>query len=173
MNATTIKNKLFEKFSAFAISQTVFLHTGRTTDIDELTDQELAEVYKIFFPTERNIAEHVFMLNYEKLLKEHVEFDAKNPEHRKAYLMLQYQGRQHDTLRFILKLPYHSVLHMMQAEMAKSLAQKEIDELNIDTSFDMDFSMNIVKSFSNAYKPKPLNVEQLDCEVESDLAFSH
>ena len=71
MNATTIKNKLFEKFSPFAISQTVFLHTGRTTDIDELTDQELAEVYKIFFPTERNIAEQVFMLNYEKLLKEH------------------------------------------------------------------------------------------------------
>jgi len=71
MNATTIKNKLFEKFSAFAISQTVFLHTGRTTDIDELTDQELEDVYKIFFPTERNIAEQVFMLNYEKLLKEH------------------------------------------------------------------------------------------------------
>jgi hypothetical protein len=71
MNATTIKNKLFEKFSAFAISQTVFLHTGRTTDIDELTDQELEDVYKIFFPAERNIAEQVFMLNYEKLLKEH------------------------------------------------------------------------------------------------------
>ena len=65
MNATTIKNKLFEKFSAFAISQTVFLHTGRTTDIEELSDEELAEVYKIFFPTERNIAEQVL------LLKEH------------------------------------------------------------------------------------------------------
>ena len=71
MNATTIKNKLFEKFSAFAISQTVFLHTGRTTDIEELSDEELAEVYKIFFPAERNIAEQVFMLQYEKLLKEH------------------------------------------------------------------------------------------------------
>ena len=71
MNATTIKNRLFEKFSAFAISQTVFLHTGRTTDIDELTDQELEDVYKILFPAERNIAEQVFMLNYEKLLKEH------------------------------------------------------------------------------------------------------
>ena len=71
MNSTTIKNKLFEKFSAFAISQTVFLHTGRTTDIDELSDEELAEVYRILFPTERNIAEQVFLLNYEKLLKEH------------------------------------------------------------------------------------------------------
>ena len=71
MNSTTIKNKLFEKFSPFAISQIVFLHTGRTTDIEELSDEELAEVYKIFFPTERNIAEQVFMLNYEKLLKEH------------------------------------------------------------------------------------------------------
>ena len=71
MNSTTIKNKLFEKFSAFAISQTVFMHTGRTTDIEELSDEELAEVYRIFFPTERNIAEQVFMLNYEKLLKEH------------------------------------------------------------------------------------------------------
>lgn len=71
MNSTTIKNKLFEKFSAFAISQTVFLHTGRTTDIEELSDEELAEVYRILFPTERNIAEQVFLLNYEKLLKEH------------------------------------------------------------------------------------------------------
>ena len=71
MNSTTIKNKLFEKFSPFAISQTVFLHTGRTTDIEELSDEELAEVYKIFFPAERNIAEQVFMLQYEKLLKEH------------------------------------------------------------------------------------------------------
>ena len=71
MNSTTIKNKLFEKFSAFAISQTVFLHTGRTTDIEELSNEELAEVYKIFFPAERNIAEQVFLLNYEKLLKEH------------------------------------------------------------------------------------------------------
>ena len=71
MNSTTIKNKLFEKFSPLAISQTIFLHTGRTTDIDELTDQELEEVYRIFFPTERNFAEQVFMLNYEKLLKEH------------------------------------------------------------------------------------------------------
>lgn len=71
MNSTTIKNKLFEKFSPFAISQIVFLHTGRTTDIEELSDEELAEVYKIFFPAERNIAEQVFMLNYEKLLKEH------------------------------------------------------------------------------------------------------
>ena len=71
MNTTTIKNKLFEKFSAFAISQTVFLHTGRTTDIEELSDEELAEVYKIFFPTKRNIAEQAFLLNYEKLLKEH------------------------------------------------------------------------------------------------------
>lgn len=71
MNSTTIKNKLFEKFSPLAIAQTVFLHTGRTTDIDELTDQELEEVYRIFFPTERNFAEQVFMLNYEKLLKEH------------------------------------------------------------------------------------------------------
>ena len=71
MNATTIKNRLFEKFSAFAISQTVFLHTGRTTDIEELSDEELAEVYKIFFPVERNIAEQAFLLNYEKLLKEH------------------------------------------------------------------------------------------------------
>ena len=64
MNATTIKNKLFEKFSPFAISQTVFLHTGRTTDIEDLSEKELQEIYKIFFP-------HEILLNYEKLLKEH------------------------------------------------------------------------------------------------------
>ena len=71
MNSTTIKNKLFEKFSAFAISQTVFLHTGRTTDIEDLSEKELQEIYKIFFPHERNIAEQAFLLNHEKLLKEH------------------------------------------------------------------------------------------------------
>ena len=71
MNAITIKNKLFEKFSPFAISQTVFLHTGRTTDIEDLSEKELQEIYKIFFPHERNIAEQAFLLNYEKLLKEH------------------------------------------------------------------------------------------------------
>jgi len=71
MNSTTIKNKLFEKFSPFAISQTVFLHTGRTTDIEDLSEKELQEIYKIFFPHERNIAEQAFLLNYEKLLKEH------------------------------------------------------------------------------------------------------
>ena len=31
----------------------------------------MQEIYKIFFPHERNIAEQAFLLNYEKLLKEH------------------------------------------------------------------------------------------------------
>ena len=36
-----------------------------------LSEKELQEIYKIFFPHERNIAEQAFLLNYEKLLKEH------------------------------------------------------------------------------------------------------
>ena len=71
----------------------------------------------------------------ERLIREHVDFDPKNVEHRKAYLMLQYQGRQHPTLRFVLKVPHNSVLHMMQAEMSKYLCEAEISDMVIDTNY--------------------------------------
>jgi hypothetical protein len=67
----------------------------------------------------------------ETLLREHVKFDPSNAEHRKAYLMLQYQGRQHPKLRFVLEVPHNSVLFMMQEAMAKAFCGSEIAELGI------------------------------------------
>lgn len=71
----------------------------------------------------------------ERLLREHVDFNPALPEHRKAYLMLNYQGQQHSKLRFVLRVPHTSVLHMMQDDMAKFLCAKEIHELGICTEY--------------------------------------
>jgi hypothetical protein len=35
--------------------------------------------------------------------------------------MLQYQGKQHPKLRFVLEVPYTSVLFMMQGAMAEAV----------------------------------------------------
>ena len=78
----------------------------------------------------------------ERLIREYVDFDPKNVEHRKAYLMLQYQGRQHPTLRFVLKVPHNSVLHMMQAEMSKYLCEAEISDMGIDTTYQQPAEEN-------------------------------
>ena len=64
-------------------------------------------------------------------IREHVDFDARNSEHRKAYIMLQYFGRQHPELRFNLKYPHTSVLPMMQEEIAKLYCFHEIAELGV------------------------------------------
>ena len=66
------------------------------------------------------------------LVREHVDFDPRNPEHRKAYVMLQYKGRQHPDLRFNLKHPHTSVLPMMQEELAKMYCLQEIAELEVE-----------------------------------------
>ena len=71
MNTTLMKNKLFEKFSPFSIGQTVYLHTKRTTDIDELTDQELEAIYSMFFPKEPTLAEQVINAKNNDLLRKH------------------------------------------------------------------------------------------------------
>ena len=71
MNTTLMKNKLFEKFSPFSISQTVYLHTKRTTDIEELTDQELEEIYSIFFPKQPTLVEQVVTAKNNDLLRKH------------------------------------------------------------------------------------------------------
>ena len=80
----------------------------------------------------------------ERLIREHVDFDPKLIEHRRAYLMLQYQGRQHPTLRFVLKVPNNSVLHMMQAEMARHLCESEIVDMEIDTTYRPDVEADAV-----------------------------
>jgi hypothetical protein len=66
-----MKNKLFEKFSPFAISQTVYLETKRTTDIEELTDVELEKIYRLFFPQQPTLAEQVFNGKHNDLKKKH------------------------------------------------------------------------------------------------------
>ena len=71
MNTTLMKNKLFEKFSPFSISQTVYLHTKRTTDIEELTDQELEEIYSIFFPKQPTLVEQVVTAKNNDSLRKH------------------------------------------------------------------------------------------------------
>lgn len=71
MNATTMKNKLFEKFSPSSIGQTVYLHTHRTTNIDDLTSEEIAEIYKLFFPKESNVSAQLIEAKNNDVLKRH------------------------------------------------------------------------------------------------------
>ena len=71
MNQTIMKNKLLEKFSPSAISESVYLHTRRTTDIDELTDIELEQIYRMFFPKQPSLAEQVILAKQKEDLKWH------------------------------------------------------------------------------------------------------
>jgi hypothetical protein len=48
------------------------------------------------------------------------QFDARNPEHLKAYMCLAYHARQHPTLRFYLEEPYQSVPSLMSARIAEA-----------------------------------------------------
>lgn len=65
-----------------------------------------------------------------------VSFDASNPEHRLAYIMMMYEGRQHPTLRFHINPPHESVLHTMQAELAKLACTSELALREIDTTYN-------------------------------------
>ena len=69
MTTTTMKQKLQERFSSFAISQCVWLHTQRTTDIDDITDVELEKIFNLFFPKQQTAAEQVFALKNENEIK--------------------------------------------------------------------------------------------------------
>jgi hypothetical protein len=69
MNTTLMKNRLFEKFSPFAIGQSVWLHTKRTTDIEDLIEKELQEIYKMFFPMEATVSEQIIQLKNNEQLK--------------------------------------------------------------------------------------------------------
>lgn len=71
MTTTTMKNKLLERFSSFAIGQSIYLHTKRTTDIEELTAQELEEIYKLFFPKQPTVQEQLFDAKNNDVLKRH------------------------------------------------------------------------------------------------------
>lgn len=66
MNTTQKKNKLRERFSPFAISQSVWLQTHRTTDIEDMTDAELEKLYNIFFPKEVSATEQLITLKDEE-----------------------------------------------------------------------------------------------------------
>jgi hypothetical protein len=50
---------------------------------------------------------------------ERATFDPLNDEHLEAFEMLVYSGRQHQTLRFTLELPYLDVRSMMYDKVAR------------------------------------------------------
>lgn len=64
-------NKLFDKFSQLAIGQTVYLHTRRSTDIDDTSDDELQAIYLLFFPKLPNLSEQLIIVKNEEILKRH------------------------------------------------------------------------------------------------------
>jgi hypothetical protein len=53
-------------------------------------------------------------------IKEHVKFDPKDPEHRRAYALIRYRGQLHPSLRFVLEEGYGSIISMMQDKLANS-----------------------------------------------------
>lgn len=71
MKTTLMKNKLLEKFNPFAISQTVYLETRRTTNIDDLTPEEVEKIYKMFFPKEVLASEQLITAKNNDVLKKH------------------------------------------------------------------------------------------------------
>jgi len=62
-------NKLLERFSEFAIGQTIYFHTKRTTNIDDTTDEELKEIYLLFFPLQPSVSEQLFDAKNNEILK--------------------------------------------------------------------------------------------------------
>jgi hypothetical protein len=84
------------------------------------------------------------------LVREHVDFDPRNAEHRKAYVMLQYHGRQHPDLRFNLKHPHTSVLPIMQEELAKMYCFQEMSELNVDLVYEQQRSGPYILKFEDS-----------------------
>lgn len=71
MNTTIMKTRLLEKFSPSSISQSIYLETRRTTDIDELSPKELEKVYDLFFPKQPSLAEQVIKAKNNDILKIH------------------------------------------------------------------------------------------------------
>lgn len=96
----------------------------------------------------------------ERLIRTHVDFDSTNSEHRKAYLMLNYMGRQHPTLRFVLKLPHTNVLSMMRDEMSKLLCKEEIMKFDVNTEFIPDHSSFPEREYINKELEAYLNQNQ-------------
>jgi hypothetical protein len=59
-----------------------------------------------------------------------VNFNPNYSEHRKAYVMLEYTGKQHPHLRFLLEENFEDVLTMMRVKIAALEVDKEIQEVN-------------------------------------------
>lgn len=71
MTTTIMKNKLLEKFSAYSISQTVYLQTRRTTNIDDMTAEEVEDLYRLFFPKQPTASEQLINAKNNDVLKRH------------------------------------------------------------------------------------------------------
>lgn len=53
-----------------------------------------------------------------------VMFDPSNAEHREAYRMLAQDGRQHETLRFVLEYPFQDILTYMERRLSLYAVQE-------------------------------------------------
>lgn len=67
MKTEIIKETLLAKFDRFALGQTAWLHTRRTTNIDELTATEWEQIYRLFYPDQEIVKDE---LRHELAIKE-------------------------------------------------------------------------------------------------------
>lgn len=58
---------------------------------------------------------------------QHTYFDVNNPEHIKAFQMLQFGGRQHPTLRFHVEQPHLDVRTMMMEKVCEAYVSNALE----------------------------------------------
>lgn len=69
MTTTKMKTALLDKFGEYAVSQSVWLQTHKTTDIDELSQEEVQIIYYRFFPKQPELKEQLNYAKSQELLK--------------------------------------------------------------------------------------------------------
>lgn len=62
---------------------------------------------------------------------QHTYFDVNNPEHVKAFHMLQFGGRQHPNLRFHVEHPHLDVRTMMMEKVCRAYAEKMLEPTEV------------------------------------------
>lgn len=69
MTTDIMKIKLMSKFPEKALQQTIWLHTQRTGEMDDLNDQEVEKIYHLFFPMQITAAEIIVKQQEQSHLK--------------------------------------------------------------------------------------------------------
>lgn len=77
MQVELMKERLLKRFDSFQLGQNAWLQTRRTTNIDELTDEELREMYRLFFPSKQEQINKLEQVNKIKALRSIVLKDAQ------------------------------------------------------------------------------------------------